>query len=367
MASAQASFGAREPVEAQGLVLAPYSSARTAWPELIGDGRASSLYHSPRWLELIERAFGWELNVVALADRGRKPSAALIYASKKRLFSRRAVALPFSDYGGPLAFDQADADHLLILVAARVVRDAPPFAGKYGLDSLEIRGFEAPAPYRVVRCFQNWELDLTRSLPALERGLDGNFRRAINKARRAGVRVVCGNDLEFLRRFYAMHLKTRRRLGVPVQPFGFFELARKLFGADLEVWLAVEDGRDACGLVLIRHGERVYYKWGARDERTPSSNANHLLLWSVVEAYAGKAAVLDCGRADIRNEGLSRFKRHLGARAIPLPYAFLPEPAREISAEVSSGAMRKLAASLWRRLPIPLTRALSAALYRALG
>lgn len=99
--------------------------------------------------------------------------------------------------------------------------------------------------------------------------------------------------------------------------------------------------------------------------RAPSpapAGINHLLFWSLIEEFAGKAASLDLGRADIRNEGLSRFKRELGATSEPLPYAFFPKGPHHASAEVLNGP-RKILSRIWRRLPLPATRALGAAFY----
>jgi hypothetical protein len=58
------------------------------------------------------------------------------------------------------------------------------------------------------------------------------------------------------------------------------------------VWLAVDGGHDAAGLILLRHRNRLYYKWSARPV-DGSLNANHLLLWSIIEEFSGRAKVLD--------------------------------------------------------------------------
>ena len=96
------------------------------------------------------------------------------------------------------------------------------------------------------------------------------FRRAAKRARNAGVRVERGSEMGLIQRLYSMHRETRRRLGVPVQSLRFFELSREIFAPRdaFEVWLAVDGGRDAAGLILLRHGDRLYYKWSARSVGT---------------------------------------------------------------------------------------------------
>ncbi|HJU28155.1 MAG TPA: hypothetical protein VJ718_03235, partial [Candidatus Binataceae bacterium] len=69
---------------------------------------------------------------------------------------------------------------------------------------------------------------------------------------------------------------------------------------------------------------------------------------------------------DDRNEGLVRFKRHLGAERINLPYAYFPRAPRNVSAEVPVGA-RRVVSRIWRRLPLPVARALGGILYSYLA
>jgi hypothetical protein len=83
----------------------------------------------------------------------------------------------------------------------------------------------------------------------------------------------------------------------------------------------------------------------------------------MIEAYAGKARSLDFGRCDMRNQGLVRSKSDLGCVARALPHAFYPKAPRNISSEVLGGPA-KILSGVWKRLPLPVTRVLGAALYR---
>jgi hypothetical protein len=323
---------------------------------LVASCPRATLYHSAEWLELLHRAYKLPLELAILA-RNEQVEAACIFARSKNPLARRLVSLCFSDCCFPLGTDDEAAHRLLDMIASEST----------GANRWEVRGFPARPPWETVTCFQNWELDLARSLPAIEREAHGSFRRAAKRARCAGMRVERGSGTSLMRRFYSMHLETRRRLGVPVQPLRFFELSHEIFAPHdaFEVWLAVDGGRDAAGLVLLRHHDRLYYKWGARP-MGGSLNASHLLLWSVIEESAGRVQVLDCGRTDCRNEGLVRFKRHLGARPVPLPYSYFPKAPKNISAEMPAG-VQKLAGYVWRLLPLPVTRVLSSVLYSFLS
>ncbi|HEY6394801.1 MAG TPA: hypothetical protein VIX12_05235, partial [Candidatus Binataceae bacterium] len=146
-----------------------------------------------------------------------------------------------------------------------------------------------------------------------------------------------------------------------------FQKMREIFAQReiLDIWLASQDGRDFAAMILLRDRDQIHAKWAARATRGPDG-ANHLMFISVVEEYANKAEVLDLGRADLRNNGLNRFKRELGASSAPLPYGYFPAAPRNISSEALTGS-GKLISRVWRHLPIPVTRAIGAAIYGYLG
>ncbi len=341
--------------EARGhLGLRPLSENLAAWQALLRTCPGATLYHREAWIELLSRAHRLSMWLATL-ERDGATVAGAVFARSPNPFVRRFVALPFSDSCPPLA-RSAEAAHSLL--------DA--LAGEAGRDSAyEIRGIGGRGAWERVDCFVNWRLDLRRSLGALERGLDANFRRNLRRARSA-IKVERGSAAAHLRRFYALQLDSRRHFGMPPQPLRFFELAHELFGpANFDIWIASESGEDVAGAIYLRDGDAVHFKWGARRAAYRSS-ANHVLVWNAIEEYALRAGALDLGRADIRNLGLMRFKHGLGAVAAALPYSFFPMAPRQVSPEILTGA-HKVFATLWSRLPIFATRALGRVVYRFLA
>ncbi len=332
------------------LGLRPLSENRALWQSLLTTFPGATLYHRDAWLDLLERAYGLSMWLAALEREGRVVAAS-VFARSHNPFVRRFVSLPFSDSCAPLAQDGEAARGLL----DALVSQARPAA------AYEIRGVEGGAPWKQVNCFVNWRLELQRPLASIERGLSLNFRRNLRRVQPA-IMIERGTEIAHLKRFYAVQLECRRRFGLPPQPWRFFELARELFGPEnFNVWLASEGGQDVAGAIFVRDGEVIHFKWSARRPACRSS-ANHSLLWNAIEEFASHARVLDLGRADVRNQGLMRFKRGLGAAAAALPYSFFPMAPHQVSPEVLTGPYRVFA-MLWRRLPIFATRALGRVLY----
>lgn len=346
-AAAPVSGAAFEPVR-----IVPLEQDEHRWRELAAVHPAATLYHGAAWLEVLRRSYGFQI-LVAMVERGGKIAAGCLLSSSKVPFAGRFIGLPFSDCAAPLAVDGEATGAMLDGLAAAARRHA----------SFEIRGVAAAAPWQTVDCFRQWSIDIARPFSAIERGADRNFRRQVRRALAQGITVEAGDSAAMLRRFYRLQLETRRRLGVPPQPWRFFAQVHEVFAAlgALEVWIATRDGRDLAGVVVLRDRDQLYAKWSARTSHG-ADGASHLVFFSMLERYAGNAALLDLGRTDARNAGLMRFKEEMGAASAALPYSYFPRAPRRPSAEETDRAAGALA-RVWRRLPLGFTRAIGAAAY----
>jgi len=334
----------------------PFDEGRPIWTEMLTKCTTATLYHQDSWLELLNRTYGFALHLATLEENACVVAACILARTKVPL-RRRFVSLPFSDYCPPLALN----DHAALgLMEALAHRSFPGAA-------IEVRGAGAAPGWHRAERFVNWTLHFEPGLAEVERQFSMNFRRNLRRAARENIVVSRSSAEDYLRRFYRMHLLTRRRFGLPAQPWRFFILLREIFAPsnDLEIWLASRGGKDVAGAVIIRAARAVYYKWGAR-QPGDDSRANHLLMWNAIEYYCSRTDMIDLGRTDVGNSGLMRFKKELGASATSIPYFYHPHAPKQVSAEALGGA-RKSVAAIWKNLPIFATRFLGRAIYRYLA
>ena len=190
------------------------------------------------------------------------------------------------------------------------------------------------------------------------------MQRRIETASERGVVVARGeeaSDLDSV--FYGLHLKTRRRLGVPIQPKRFFRLLweRVLQEGLGFVLLARAEGRPVAGAVFLTWRDSVIYKFGASDPSARMLGANNLVIWRGIKWGCERGyATFDFGRTDLGAEGLRRFKNGWNPVEEPLVYTTL---GTELQAS-SSGVAQNTLAKVIQHSPLWVCRALGEMLYR---
>ncbi|HUS34014.1 MAG TPA: GNAT family N-acetyltransferase, partial [Verrucomicrobiae bacterium] len=194
---------------------------------------------------------------------------------------------------------------------------------------------------------------------------DPAVRRAIRKAEKAGVKVEISRSLEGVKEFYELHCLTRKKHGVPPQPFSFFaNFHRNVIAHNLGfVAIARLEGRAIAANVFVHFGTKAIYKYGASDENFQNFRPANLAMWYGVQWYARAGFDrLDFGRTEKANEGLRRFKLGWGAVERPIEYfKYDPRAQRFVSGKGESSLMRE---RILKRIPIPIARIIGSVLYR---
>jgi lipid II:glycine glycyltransferase (peptidoglycan interpeptide bridge formation enzyme) len=198
----------------------------------------------------------------------------------------------------------------------------------------------------------------------LFKGLQRQRRRNIKRARDAGIETQVAASREALFDvFYPLHVRTRQRLGVPVQPRRFFEvLWRRLIEPGLgTVVTAHHEGTPVAAGVLLAWNRYVTIKYSGSDRAYSNIRPTDALFaaclrWSVEQG----AAAFDMGRTELENPSLREFKQGWRGEERELSYSHFadapPEPG-------SGRAVRALGVVL-RRSPPFVTRAVGELAYK---
>ncbi|MEN8134267.1 MAG: GNAT family N-acetyltransferase [Thermodesulfobacteriota bacterium] len=271
---------------------------------------------------------------------------------------KRGVSLPFSDYCEPIWETAEDAAQLLTCILS--------YGKKQGWKYLELRsGKRMPAGQPASNTFLGHTLNLSLGENELFASFRESTRRNIKKA--AASEVVCktSKSLQAIEQFYALNCLTRKRHGIPPQPFSFFKNVYKhIISQDKGVVvLASHKNKVIAGAVYLHFGRQAMYKYGASNGDYQQLRANYLVMWQAIQLYCQKGfESLDMGRTDPKNKGLNQFKNGWSPRTQELVYYKYslkkPLPRQE---EKNFPSLRE---RTMQHLPVPLLRMIGAVAYR---
>lgn len=320
------------------------------WLALVEESPSAEAFHHPRWLELLNLQYGYEIRACCIeSDRGIEAGIPVARV-ESRLTGKRLVALPFSDTCPPVLAKDADPAALPALAEALAEESS-----RTGLAlTLHAPLPHSPGAFVQPRFFRH-VLQLAEDPVEVEqRYAKSQVKRGIKRARREGLRAERRTDATALSAFYRLHVKTRKRLGAPTQPKRFIRRFEQLFGAGLGFVEIVFDGEQPiAAAVFLTHNARLTYKYGASDASMLEKRPNNLLFADVIRrgCEAGFRE-LDFGRTDVCNEGLRSFKRSWGATESELAYTYFtdkePSPEPALRDRVVSGAIQRSPALVGR-------------------
>lgn len=289
------------------------------WPAFLNGQGNASIFHTIEWLASLKTVFGYEPLVATTSERSEDLQNGLPFCFvRSRITGSRLVSLPFSDHCEPLG----GADQLGLLVSSlssRLTEDKIRY--------IEIRPLTSPATaadsFLVSQRFFFHKLDLGPSLETLFNSFHkDSVQRRIRHAERTGLRCEEGRSESLLKSFYGLHVKTRRRHGLPPFPFHWFCALAENLKERMLVRVAFADAQPVAGIVTLHHGKVLTYKYGASDAKYHSLAGVPLLLWRAIEqAKSLGARELDLGRCDLDAESLRLFKRRWGATESVLSYS----------------------------------------------
>lgn len=338
---------------------------RDRWLSFISS-RRSTVYHHPAWHAAIELSYGIRPVYVVMTDSSGALRAALPGAVVRGVAgTARFVSYPFSDTCGPVADDAEDFG----LLAAAVAGMGGMPGRRWRCAEVRTEGQAGHGGYSSYRGYRAHILRTDRPADELYAGLHRDcVQRRVKKAFRSGLEVREGASLDDMRSFYSLHLMTRKRLGAPVQPFSFFRcLWNEMRAEGLISVLLVYRGRAAvAGVVLLRHGARMTYKFGASDERCSSLGANQLAMWSAIRKASHEGIrEFDFGRSLAAKGSLGAYKARYGAREVELNYQHFPP--RQARAHDEGGRLAGVASAVFRSIPAFSSRLIGRLIYKYLA
>lgn len=307
------------PTQANHLVLDPWDET---WKIFVGSNPCANVFHHPSWARLLAECYGYRPFVVIVRGADGTISAGLpMMEVSSPLTGRRWMSLPFTDHCSPLCRDVESLGEL--------TNSLVEMSQSSKIPRIEVR-WKLPA-HPAIRSYSHFVLHTCKLAPdfdSVAARFHAMHRRNIKTAKKRGVRIKWGRERDHLREFYRLHLQTRRRQGIPIQPWRFFESVGALLEQGLGfVLLAYKDYECLAAAVFLHWQQTLTYKYGASSLDGQSLRANNLLFCTAIQwGCENGYTVFDMGKTDPRNAGLCSFKKRWGADEMPLIYSTLSCP-----------------------------------------
>jgi Acetyltransferase (GNAT) domain len=328
------------------------------WDRAVVSHPQSNLFHRAAWARVLCKTYGHK-PVCLQFYRGSELVALVPFMEVISPFiGRRGVSVPFSDLCEPLVFGEWRQESLM----AKLLELGRARNWRY----FEVRGGKGTLPGSAVsgEKYYGHKLDLSVGVDKLFDGFHGSVRRAIRKAEKSRLTIEVTSSRKAMLDFYRLHVRTRRRHGLPPQPLPFFlSIDEEIMKTDLGfVTLVKNRTSPIAAAVFFCSGKAALFKFGASDERSHEFRGNNLVMWEAIKRLCEKGLkTLHFGRTAMTDEGLRRFKLSWGTEEGTIEYFrfALRAQAWDDNRRDGSGFHNQL----FRKLPLAINRLAGTLIY----
>jgi len=330
------------------------------WIAFLASNTDINIFYHPAWMNVMAKSYGYHPFVLASVDtNGQLVAGVPLMEVYTPVNGRRWVSLPFSDYCRPLCKD----GNSLSVFTEQLLQEV----GRNHIPMLELRGsYPAHSSLAVHSEHVIHKLELASDITTIWKGVHSMHQRNVKVAMENNVEIVYCAEIKHVAEFYDLHLHTRRRLGVPIQPWKFFVHLKELLidqGHGF-LLLAYKDHQCIAGAIFLNWQDTFTYKFGASMEHSLKYRPNNLIMWTAIKyAFEQGFRYFDMGRTDLENIGLRTYKGRWGAKETQLFYSiFKSKPGR-----ATEGRLTQYMHHVIQRSPAWVCRFTGELLYKHFG
>ncbi len=319
------------------------------WDRYVMKSEEASCYHLISWKDIIERSFGHQTYYILAEDGERRVQGILPLVRLKSLFfGHFMVSLPFFNSGGICA-DRSE-------VRDRLFQEAAHIARQEGAEHVELRHSYPVEGLQAKTAKVSMRLSLTQDPEKLWNVFPSKLRSQVQRPVKEGMFANIGGE-EALDDFYRIFSINMRDLGTPVYPKQFFRNILKAFPST--TWICTVYTRDrepAAAGFLVGFKDTLEIPWASSLRSHNKYSPNMLLYWTVLRFACEKGYNnFDFGRST-PGEGTYRFKEQWGAQPVQLYWHYWLKSGDRMPELNPRNPKYRMAISLWKKLPVGVTR-----------
>jgi FemAB-related protein (PEP-CTERM system-associated) len=336
--------------------ITPLESETKLWDDFVHRQPAARGPHLSGWKSVIEESFGHTcIYLMAMENNAVHGVLPLVHV-RSRWFGSFLISVPFLNYGGIVAEQEA--------IRASLFNFARDLAVAYGAAYVELRHEtpqlnDAPTKQHKVTML----LDLPDEPEQLWKQFKTKLRTQIRKPMKNGFVVRIGREEE-LAHFYEVFSANMRDLGTPVYSKNFFAQILKHFPEVSWICSVLLNGKPLAAGFVFGFRNTLEIPWASSLRRYNNLAANMLLYWSVLEFAIKKGYKrFDFGRST-PDGGTYKFKAQWGAKPVPLHWQYWLANGNQLPELAPTNPKYQFAIRVWQKLPLFITRWIGPAIIR---
>jgi lipid II:glycine glycyltransferase (peptidoglycan interpeptide bridge formation enzyme) len=335
------------------------------WDEFVKNHPLGWIVHLSGWKKVLESTFPqMRGHYFALIDQETDTIKAglPVYEVRSWLTGNRLVSIPFATLCDPLISEEK---HFTI-----IVDEVLNYATKINIATINIRLFQSGniisnMEENISALYKTHQLQIQSDPEETKKTFSRNVRKIIKTFDNTALTLRLSNNETDLLIFYHLYSKTRKRLGLPTQPYMLFKYLFQIYSPQNHISLLIAEiaGKPIGGLIVFKYKKRVSSEFLASELEYRQMNTDHFLYWNAIRIACMEGySIYDFGRTATNNSSLADFKRRWGTTEFTLPQYH-----NHKNYQMKAPPAFKLAKNLIKSAPAPLFQALSRFCYHHLG
>jgi FemAB-related protein (PEP-CTERM system-associated) len=329
-------------------VRALLDSDATQWDTYVRRHAHGTPFHLTAWKYCIENTYGFEPTYLAAVESEKLVGLLPLFLVKNLVIKRALISSPFAVYGGVLA----DSEE----VRSALVDHAGALGKELEVEYIDLRNAypeQCAFPPNVDRY-----ATFTKAVPETEELLLESLPKKTRNMARKALKTPFTTRIETsdIENFEALHAKTLRRLGTPCFPKQHFREILKNFQGMVDIReVSLKDHVMAVSMnFYFRETMHIYY---AAADQTYTALAPNTFMYFDQLRWAGQNGIrtFEFGRSK-KGTGPFEFKTHWGTEMRELPYNVMLVRRQRMPNYSPTNSKFSLAISVWKHLPMPVTR-----------
>jgi len=327
------------------------------WDEYVYRHRAGSMFHLTAWKRVVEKVFKYEPRYLFSEEGGNIRGVLPLFLVSTLLFGRSLISTPMAVYGGICADNEQ--------ISSQLRRSACEMAEKERVQYLELRQSwpTSNTEFQTKELYVTFDLELPQSSEELLKGFPRDTRYMIRKAQKNDLRAVVDNHE--LNTFYEIYCRSFAHLGTPVFPKRLFSAIFEEFRDQSELTTVWRGTKALASVLSFRFRDWILPYFGGALVEGREFGVNNFMYYEVMKRSIDNGIrYYDFGRSKL-GSGSYAFKTQWNMRERRLPYQFFLVRRKTMPNFSPANPKFGLAISLWKTLPLPITKLLGPAMVKA--